>query len=100
MKMEFIQLRGLMHERTHHTIEVPLYPMLLEWPDRPNPHFGLQARLCYDVWRARGFTDTAADVLWVKKYLATAEEVRPGKSRTSRTQWRFRFLSPSRKSPL
>ncbi len=79
MKMEPIALRGLLHERTHHTIEVPLYPMLLEWEGKPNSNFGLQAQLCYDVWRARGFTDTAVDILWVKKYLAIAEQVRAGK---------------------
>jgi len=79
MKMEPIALRGLLHERTHHTIEVPLYPMLLKWQGRPMSNFGEQAQLCYDVWRARGFTDTAADIVWVKKYLAIAEQVRAGK---------------------
>ena len=79
MKMEPIALRGLLHERTHHTIEVPLYPMLLKWQGKPNTSFGLQAQLCYDVWRARGFTDSAVDILWVKKYLAIAGQIRAGK---------------------
>ena len=78
MKMEPIALRGLLHERTHHTIEVPLYPMLIKWQGRPISSFGEQAQLCYEVWRARGFTDTAADIQWVKKYLAIAEQVRAG----------------------
>ncbi len=79
MKMEPIALRGLLHERTHHTIEVPLYPMLLKWEGRAMSGFGEQAQLCYDVWRARGFTDSADDIRWVKKYLAIAEQVRAGK---------------------
>ncbi len=79
MKMEPIGLRGLLHERTHHTIEVPLYPMLLKWEGRAVSSFGEQAQLCYDVWRARGFTDTADDIRWVKKYLAIAEQIRAGK---------------------
>ncbi len=78
MKMEPIVLRGLLHERTHHTIEVPLYPMLLKWRDGAMKDFGKQAQLCYDVWRDRGFTDTAPDIEWVKKYLAIAEQIRAG----------------------
>ena len=78
MKMEPIVLRGLLHERTHHTIEVPLYPMLLKWRGALSG-FGEQAQLCYEVWSARGFTDSAPDILWVKKYLAIAEQIRAGK---------------------
>lgn len=79
VKMEPIALRGLLHERTHHTIEVPLYPTLLKWRDRAISGFGEQAKLCYEVWCARGFTDTASDIQWVKKYLAIAEQIRAGK---------------------
>jgi nitroreductase len=79
MEMEPIALRGLLHERTHHTIEVPLYPLLLKWQDRAVSGFGEQALLCYEVWHARGFTDRAPDIRWVKKYLAIAEQIRGGK---------------------
>jgi len=78
MKMEFITLRGLLHERTHHTIEVPLYPTLLKWQGRAIESFGEQAQLCYEVWRARGFSDTDDDIEWVKKYLAIARQIRAG----------------------
>ncbi len=77
MKMEPIVLRGLLHERTHHTIEVPLYPMLLKWRGAVKG-FGEQAQLCYDVWRGRKFTDSAPDIQWVKKYLALAKQIRDG----------------------
>lgn len=79
LKMDPIELRGLMHERTHHGIEVPLYPTLLKWKGKPITGFGEEAQLCYDVWRARGFNDYAPDIAWVKKYLSIAEQVRAGK---------------------
>ena len=79
MKMEPDVLRGLLHERTHHTIEVPLYPTLLKWRGQLIPSFGEQAQMCYEVWRDRGLTDTAENIQWVKKYLAIAKEVRAGK---------------------
>ncbi len=78
LKMEPIALRGLLHERTHHTIEVPLYPLVLKWRGAING-FGEQAQLCYDVWREREFSDNAPDIRWVKKYLAIAEQIRAGK---------------------
>lgn len=78
MKMDPIVLRGLLHERTHHMIEVPLYPTLLKWRGRAIKSFGRQAQLCYEVWRAREFTDRADDIQWVKKYLAIAEQIRAG----------------------
>ena len=79
MKMEPDVLRGLLHERTHHTIEVPLYPTLLKWRGQPIHSFGEQAQMCYEVWRDRGLTDTAENIQWVKTYLAIAEQVRAGK---------------------
>lgn len=78
MKMEPIALRGLLHERTHHMIEVPLYPTLLKWRGRAISSFGEQAQLCYEVWCARGFPDNTADLQWVKRYLAIAEQIRAG----------------------
>lgn len=78
MQMEPICLRGLLHERTHHTIEVPLYPTLLKWRGREIKSFGEQAQLCYEVWRERGFTDSDPDIEWVKKYLSIAEQIRAG----------------------
>lgn len=78
MEMEPTLLRTLLRERTHHNIEVPLYPTLLKWKGRPIPTFGLQTQIVFDVWRERGFTEDAPDIEWVKEYLAIAEKVRAG----------------------
>lgn len=78
MKMEPALLRALMRERTHHGIEVPLYPVLIRGQKKPIPAFGLQAQMVYDVWKERGFNDDDPDIQWVKKYLALAKKIRNG----------------------
>ena len=71
-------LGGILRERVHHTIEVPLYPTLLRWKDKGIPNFGEQAQIAFDVWRERGFAEDTPDMDWVKRYLAIAAKVRAG----------------------
>lgn len=78
LKWDEVSLRGLLHERAHHNIEVPLYPTLLKGKSAPIAGFGMQAQIVYDAWRERGFPDDDEDIRWVKKYLALAEQVRTG----------------------
>lgn len=78
MKLEPAILRALLRERTHHNIEVPLYPLLVRGQTKPVPVFGLQTQLVYDVWKERGFSDEDPDIQWVKEYLALAEKIRAG----------------------
>ncbi len=78
-KMDEVSLRGLLHERIHHNIEVPLYPVTLKWKGTPIAGFGQQAQIVFDVWRERGFTEDAPDIEWIKRYLALAENIRVGK---------------------
>ncbi|MBW2096497.1 MAG: nitroreductase family protein, partial [Deltaproteobacteria bacterium] len=78
MQMEPGPLRALLHERTHHRIEVPLYPVLLEAESRKISSFGDQAQLVFDVWRERGFPEDAPDIQWVKQYLDIAKKIRAG----------------------
>ncbi len=78
MQMDPVSLRALLHERTHHTIEVPLYPILLKEKGEPIKGFGRQAQLVLDVWRERGFTEDEDDIQWVKRYLAIAKKVQAG----------------------
>ena len=35
MNLDPVILRALLRERTHHNIEVPLYPTLLKWKGKP-----------------------------------------------------------------
>jgi nitroreductase len=76
--MDEVSLRGLLHERVHHAIEVPIYPTVLRWKGAPIAGFGLQAQAVYDVWKERQLPEDDEDILWVKRYLAIAQQVRRG----------------------
>lgn len=78
MKLEPDLLRALLRERVHHNIEVPLYPVIVRGQTKPIPVFGLQARMVYDAWKARGFSDDDPDIEWAKENLALAAKVRAG----------------------
>jgi nitroreductase len=78
MTMDRASLAALLRERTHHNIEVPLYPRLLKEEGGPSPSFGEQAQLVFDVWRERGFPEDDADLVWVKRYLEVAATIRRG----------------------
>jgi len=78
MKMDRRSLAALLRERTHHTIEVPLYPLLLKEEGGHSATFGEQAQLVFDVWLERGFPDDSPDILWVKRYLEIAARIRRG----------------------
>ena len=80
LKMDAVTLRALLHERTHHNIECPLYPTLLKWKGEPISTFGLQAQLVFDAWRERVLPEDAPDIEWTKRYLAIAEKVRAGEN--------------------
>ena len=77
-KMDEVSLRGLLHERIHHNIEVPLYPALLKWTGKPIAGFGMQAQIVFDVWQERGYTEEAPDIKWCQRYLDTAAKIRAG----------------------
>jgi nitroreductase len=78
MKMEPVSLGGLLRERTHHKVEVPLYPTLLKWKGRPIEGFGREAQIVYDVWHKKGLPEDTPDLIWVKKYLDIAAKIRIG----------------------
>ena len=78
MEMDPVALGALLRERTHHMIEVPLYPTLLKESGKPKSNFGIQAQNVFDVWRKRGFTEDTPDIKWIKKYLLIAEKIRFG----------------------
>jgi nitroreductase len=73
-------LGGILRERVHHMIEVPLYPTLLRGMGKPIPNFGDQAQLVFDVWRERGLPEDTPDIVWVKQYLAIAHRIRSGEA--------------------
>jgi nitroreductase len=71
-------LGGILRERVHHMIEVPLYPTLLKWKGKAIPNFGDQAQMVFDVWRERGLPEDTPDIAWVKRYLDVAGRIRAG----------------------
>lgn len=71
-------LAGVLRERVHHNVEVPLYPVLRRWKGKPIATFGNQAQLVFDVWRARGLPEDTPDIEWAKRYLAIAAKIRAG----------------------
>ncbi len=77
MKMDPVMLRAILHERTHHTIEVEIYHILLGRKQMP-PGFGLQPTLIYEVWKERGLPEDGDDIKWVKEYLELARKMRHG----------------------
>jgi len=78
-KLDEVSLRGLLHERTHHNIEVPLYTTLRKWPGKPIAGFGMQAQIVFDVWREKRYPEDNPDIQWCKRYLEIAAQVRAGK---------------------
>jgi nitroreductase len=77
-KLDEVSLRGALHERTHHGIEVPMYPLVLNWKNQAIPNFGITAQVLYDVWKEKGEPDTDEDILWVKRHLDYAAQIREG----------------------
>ena len=71
-------LGGVLRERIHHNIEVPLYPVLRAWPERVLRNFGNQAQFVFDVWHERGLPEDTPDIDWAKRYLTIAANIRSG----------------------
>ena len=74
------ELGGLLRERVHHNIEVPLYPTLMRGKAQPIEGFGLQAQLVFDVWQERGLPEDTPDIEWAKRYLDIAAKIRAGET--------------------
>jgi nitroreductase len=70
-------LRAILHERTHHTIEVLIYAILNGKLKKP-PDFGNQARKVLDVWRKRGLPVEAPDLQWCMDYVKLADKLNKG----------------------
>ncbi|MCF8032361.1 MAG: nitroreductase family protein [Desulfarculaceae bacterium] len=77
MEMDPTCLRALLRERTHHSIECELYPILLGRKELPKS-FGLQVELILDVWQERGLTMEGDDLDWVMENVQAARTLRSG----------------------
>ena len=77
MEMDPVLLRALLRERTHHSIEVEMYPILLGRKKMPDV-FGLQVELILDVWQERGLPMEGDDFDWVMENVEAARKLRAG----------------------
>ena len=74
LAMDVNSLRGVLHERTHHTIEVQLYRILKGTMAKPK-NFGSQAKFLLDVWRERTLPTDTPDLQWCIKMIEIAEKL-------------------------
>lgn len=77
MAMDISGLRALLHERTHHTIEVPLYRILNRKIRKPN-NFGLQVKILLGIWKNRGLSTNTPDLQWSMRYIEIADKLNAG----------------------
>lgn len=78
-------LRALLHERTHHTIEVFLY-RILQGKRSPPPAFGEQAQQLLQIWEARNLATDSPDIQWCQELIEIAKRVKTGEHVTLPTQ--------------
>jgi nitroreductase len=70
-------LRAILHERTHHTIEVMIYAILNGKLKKP-PDFGRQARKLLSIWKLRKLPTNAPDIQWCINYCKLADRLNRG----------------------
>jgi nitroreductase len=71
-------LRAVLHERTHHTVEVLIYRILKEGREVPKD-FGVVAEYLLGLWRRRGLPMDPPDIRWCAGYVDYAKRMREGK---------------------
>ncbi|MBD3171163.1 hypothetical protein GF326_01695 [Candidatus Bathyarchaeota archaeon] len=78
MNMKKADLRGILHERTHHTIEVYIYRILNGTHELPED-FGKVAERLLEIWEQRSYSTEPPDIQWCKKYIEAAKRLREGR---------------------
>jgi hypothetical protein len=97
MKMDADALRAILHERTHHTIEVMIYRILNGKLKKPS-NFGHQAKAVLDVWKKRKLPTGAPDIGWCMKYVALADQLNSDENVTIDTEWPAPFSEEEMKT--
>ena len=77
MKMDVGSLRAVLHERTHHGVEVYLYRILKGKIEAPK-EYGSQARYLLGIWKERRLPMDTPDILWCKLNIEAAEKLSKG----------------------
>jgi len=81
MNLDIAGLRAILHERTHHGIEVSLYRILQGRMKKPE-NYGAQAKLVLKVWKERDLPINTPDLEWCIKYVKIADILNEGKTVT------------------
>ena len=87
MKMKPDDLRAILHERTHHTVEVLIYRILNGTRKMPED-FGIVAEYLLGLWKKRGLPLDPPDIQWCIRYGDLARRMRNGeKVELESTPW-------------
>jgi nitroreductase len=87
MEMKPDDLRAILHERTHHTVEVSIY-RVLNGTRRMPEGFGEVAEYLLGVWKNRGLPLDPPDIRWCIRYVDIARRMRNGeKVKLEPTPW-------------
>ena len=90
-------LRAILHERTHHTIEVFIYRVLNGKMRKP-PNLGGQAKLVLDIWNKRGLPTDSPDIQWCIRNIELAEKLNAGEKVELATELPKPFASSEMKT--
>ena len=85
MKMDPMVLRAIIHERTHHTIEVLIY-RILKGKMKISESFGETVRFLLKIWKERKLPTDMPDLEWAQKYLDLALKLRRGEKISLKTK--------------
>jgi nitroreductase len=85
LKMDVGSLRSLLHERTHHGIEVMIYRILKGKLKKPQD-FGLQAKHLLELWEERRLPIDTPDIIWCKNYIDMAQRLNTGEELKLKTE--------------
>lgn len=77
MKSDTVVLRTVIHERTHHTIEVLIYSIMAGKMKVP-ADFGNTVDFLINIWKNRGLQTDLPDIKWSLNYLDLAKRLRAG----------------------
>lgn len=77
LKVDPVILQTLIHERTHHTIEVIIYRIMANKMEVP-PNFGDTVEFLLDIWKRRGLSTHTPDLKWALNYIGFARMLRSG----------------------
>ena len=70
-------LRAILHERIHHTIEVYIYRILKGEMKAPDD-FGEVGEYLLGLWKERGLPMNPPDIKWCQRYVELASRIRKG----------------------